>query len=125
MGTRSVSRFDETFGALKTLFDPYVPRLHVRDDTATAYTLYGETAAQFKGPMYFGGVRLGRNYVSFYLMPVYTNPELLSKASDDLRKRMQGKSCFNFVRPDVSLFEELRELTGRGFTLYATLGWVA
>lgn len=120
-----MSRFDDTFVALKALFAPYVRRLHVRDDTETVYMLYGETVAQFKGPMYFGGVRLGRSYVSYHLMPVYTNPELLSRTSDDLRKRMQGKSCFNFVRPDDALFGELRDLTRRGFDLYVAHGWIA
>ena len=31
----------------------------------------------FKGkPMYFGSVLIQKNYVSFHLFPVYTNPEL-------------------------------------------------
>ncbi len=33
--------------------------------------------------------------------------------SPDLKKRMQGKSCFNFKTPDPVLFEELAALTRR------------
>ena len=31
-----------------------------------------------------------------------------------LRKRMQGKSCFNFAAVDEELFEELRRWTAKG-----------
>jgi hypothetical protein len=42
----------------------------------------------------FAGVRLGKAYVSFYLMPVYVEPKLLDGISPELKKRMQGESCF-------------------------------
>jgi hypothetical protein len=33
--------------------------------------------------------------------------------SPELRKRMQGKSCFNFSTIDESLFRELADITAR------------
>ena len=51
-------------------------------------------------PMWFGGVRSGKAYVSYHLMPVYSHPALLEAISPALRRRMQGKSCFNFKAPD-------------------------
>ena len=60
----------------------------------------------------------GRADVSFQLMPLYWEPALAKGISLNLRKRMQGKSCFNFVAPDVALFRELGRLTNRGFALY-------
>jgi len=59
-------------------------------------------------------VRLGKAYVSFYLMAVYANPDLLKSMSPELKKRMQGKSCFNFKEVDEKLFKELAALTGAG-----------
>ena len=44
-------------------------------------------------------------------MPVYEDPALLSGISDALRKKMQGKSCFNFTADDALLFKELDALT--------------
>ena len=44
-------------------------------------------------------------------MPVYIYPDLLAGLSDELKKRMQGKSCFNFKSSDQRLFSELAELT--------------
>jgi hypothetical protein len=65
-------------------------------------------------PLCFGGVRLGKNYVSFYLMSVYTSPDDIHGMSPELKKRMQGKSCFNFKVVDEKLFGELARLTKAG-----------
>ena len=70
-------------------------------------------------PMWFGGVRVGKAYVSYHLMPVYTHPKLAAKISPALKKRMQGKSCFNFKAVDEALFDELEALTREGAGLYA------
>jgi hypothetical protein len=56
-------------------------------------------------------VRQGKNYVSFHLMGLYTFPEMLKSVSPALRRRMQGKSCFNFTHIDEELFAELERLT--------------
>ena len=40
--------------------------------------------------------------------------EELEGISPALKKRMQGKSCFNFTTIDEPLFSELAELTRRG-----------
>jgi len=51
-------------------------------------------------------------------MPVYIFPNLLENISPTLQKRMQGKSCFNFKRIDPALFQELAQLTARGYEVY-------
>ena len=63
---------------------------------------------------YVAGTRLGKSYVSFYLMPVYALPELAASVSPELQRRKQGKSCFNFTKIDEPLFAELDALAGRG-----------
>ena len=63
---------------------------------------------------YVGGTRLGKRYVSFYLMPVYASPELAASISPELRRRKQGKACFNFTKVDEDLFAELDALAARG-----------
>ena len=67
---------------------------------------------------YVGGTRLGKSYVSFYLMPVYVSPELDAAVSPALRKRKQGKACFNFAKVDDALLVELETLTARGIPDY-------
>ena len=62
---------------------------------------------------YVAGTRLGKSYVSYYLMPVYATPGPVHSLSPELRKRMQGKACFNFTKVDETLFAELEALTAR------------
>jgi hypothetical protein len=67
---------------------------------------------------YVAGTRVGKNYVSYYFMPAYGMPELLDGVSPELRRRMQGKACFNFTRIDEPLFAELATLTARGIARF-------
>lgn len=60
---------------------------------------------------YVAGTRLGKSYVSFYLMPVYASPEVAASISPALSKRRQGKACFNFTKVDEELLAELEHLT--------------
>ncbi len=69
----------------------------------------------------FGAVRLGKNYVSYYLVPVYMIPDLQKGIPPELRKRMQGKSCFNFAEINPILFRELVELTASGFASFRVM----
>ena len=67
---------------------------------------------------YVAGTRLGKSYVSYYLMPVYASAELDASVSPALRRRKQGKACFNFTRIDEALFEELEHLTAKGIPAF-------
>jgi hypothetical protein len=109
------ARFDEIYGRLKGILEPYAPGMYVSADAPGNYGLDMAPEAERVPATWFGGVRRGKRYVSFYLMPVYADPRLLDDVSADLRKRMQGKSCFNFTRVDEDLFAELSDLTKRGY----------
>jgi hypothetical protein len=103
--------FDAIFEQLKTIYTPYAERLVLTADDAGNYSLNTPYSAQYKKEVFFGAVQIKKNYVSFHLMPVYIYPDLLAGLSDELKKRMQGKSCFNFKSSDERLFAELVELT--------------
>ena len=106
--------FAEVFEQMKSIFKPYAKKMDVSQDTDECYMLNTRYIMKNKQPLCFGGVRLGKNYVSFYLMSVYASPDLLKNMSPELRKRMQGKSCFNFKEVDKQLFGELKALTKDG-----------
>ena len=57
-------------------------------------------------------------------MPVYMYPELLDGLPESLKKRVQGKSCFNFKKVDAAQFEALAVLTQAGFERFRAEGWV-
>ncbi len=112
-----------TFSALKDILLPYQPSFSTRTDTEETFYLEAkEHGTDHPDPMFFASVQVKKRYVSFHLMPVYVNPALLDPVSEPLRKRMQGKSCFNFTKVDETLFSELAELTERGFADYRERG---
>jgi len=50
--------------------------------------------------------------VSFHLMPLYMSASLEKQIPPALKKRMQGKTCFNFkVIPDAQSVADLKRLT--------------
>jgi hypothetical protein len=108
--------FEAIFVALKPIFANYAARFQVKTDTAREYALLTKTPSPFPQhegqPMWFGSVKRGKAYVSFHLMPLYMNPPLNKTISPALKKRMQGKTCFNFKTvPDAETLRELETLT--------------
>ena len=83
------------------------------------YILLGAPTDRYPDGQYFAGVKLGKRYVSYYLMSVYAEPTLLDGLSEGLRKRMQGKSCFNFKKIEPELFDALEVLTAKCAAAYA------
>jgi hypothetical protein len=121
--------FAAVFGALKSVFAKYQKRLFVKTDTPIEYTVVTQSASPFpqhKGqPLYFGSVRLGKAYVSFHLMPLYMCPALAKSISPALKKRMQGKTCFNFKSgPEPELVAELKRLTEAAFQQWGEKKWL-
>jgi hypothetical protein len=106
--------FDVAFAALREILRPYAKTCIVVHDTPQSYSLDSKFTAPNSTPLMFAAVRKGKSYVSFHLFPVYMFPKLLHGLSPALKKRMQGKSCFNFKTVDEELLAELRELTARG-----------
>ena len=102
----------------------YENRLTVTIDKADRYNLNAGYSEKYKRDIYFGGVEIKKNYVSFHLMPAYVNPKLLSNLSPELKKRMQGKSCFNFKKADELLFKELSVLTKNAFDFFKRDGMI-
>ncbi len=106
--------FDEVFNALRAIMVPLTDSLDVVCDEPGNYDVNTFYTRENKQRLWFGGVRTKKNYVSYHLMPIYMNPELLKTTSLELKKRMQGKSCFNFKLLDDTLFAELAVLTELG-----------
>ena len=67
---------------------------------------------------YVAGTRLGKSYVSYYLMPVYVMPRLAGKLSPGLQKRLQGKACFTFTTIEADQVRELSKLTRAGIEAF-------
>jgi len=105
---------------LKALLAPYRDSLVVAADGPGGMTLELPT---YRGQPwgFVAATRLGKRYVSYYLMGVYGDPALAANMSPELKRRMQGKSCFNFTRIDEALLAELADLTEKSIALQPTL----
>ena len=115
---------NEVFDALKTVMELYTRSLDVKHDEPGNFYVDTFHVMKSKKRLWFGGVQIKKNYVSYHLMPVYVNPTLLDDMSPELKKRMQGKSCFNFRSIDKNLFKELGGLTKRGLQDYRASGYL-
>jgi hypothetical protein len=108
--TGATAGLEQVHERLRAILAPYRQELTVAKDEPAGMTL--ELPGYEGQPWGFvAATRLGKRYVSFYLMGVYGQPELLDGMSPELRRRMQGKSCFNFSKVDEGLLAELEALT--------------
>lgn len=117
MPARAKPDFPAVHARLQAILQRYaVGTLQARQDTPDNYVLIGPPTERSRGKeVWFGAVRSGKAYVSYHLMAVYAFPDLLDGISPELKRRMQGKSCFNFREIDEKLFKELARLTERGY----------
>jgi hypothetical protein len=117
MSTKSQSDFDAVHAQLRAIMRKHEGgTLKARPDQPGNYILIGPPTERSMGKeVWFGAVQTRKNYVSYHLMAVYAFPELLDGLSPELKKRMQGKSCFNFKTIDDRLFKELARLTEKGY----------
>jgi hypothetical protein len=111
--------FATVFAALrKEVLEPFLGEIRVQTDKPGNYHTEIPGIFHRGKPLYFAGLRTGKNYVSFHLLPVYGAPELLKGMSPALKKRMQGKACFNFTTVDEVCFAELGRLTAAGLKVF-------
>jgi hypothetical protein len=115
--------FATVFRRLRSILAEYAPTLYVVHDRPDYYYLDTHTIGPNKRPIAFGGVRLGKGYVSYYLMPVYSL-DVNVGMSPALRKHMQGKACFNFKQVDDELFAELEQVTRQCYAAWKKIEWV-
>jgi tripartite-type tricarboxylate transporter receptor subunit TctC len=111
----------EVYRRLRAILVAYEGRMPVLSDGPASYELGLPSTPDNRQGMFVAAARDGKAYASFHLMPVYAFPEMLDSVSPELKKRMQGKSCFNFSLVDEPLFTELEGLTARGIERFREL----
>ena len=109
--------FVEVFRRLTEIMAEHAGALDVAADGPTGYRLNTRQVRKDGYVPMLGAVVVNKRYVSYHLMPVYMAPPGVLPISEPLRRRMQGKACFNFTRIDEGLFAELSDLTRRSITV--------
>jgi hypothetical protein len=110
--------FAVVFAALCKLLDPFRGEIRVQTSEPGNYHTEIPAILHRGKPLYFAGVRTGKNYVSFHLLYMYYHPAAKKALSPALKKRMQGKACFNFTAVDEDCFAELGRLISDGLKIY-------
>lgn len=111
------------FTQLTSILRPYAAKLEIKTDSPTELYVDTRHIMKNKKPLFFGAVQIRKKYVAFHLMPVYVQPALLDSVSSELKRSMQGKSCFAFTSVDKNLFRELAGLTKAGYASYREQGY--
>ena len=111
--TETPINFLPVFNRLRKMLAAHAAEFTVALDQPGEYGLETAMPRPDKKPVCVGAVRIEKNYVSYHLMAIYGYPDVLKEMSPTLKKRMQGKSCFNFTAIDETLFAELADLTRR------------
>jgi hypothetical protein len=118
LAAATAADFAEVFSALKNVMSAYAGDLKVTTDEPRKYYVVTKSLNWKGGPMFFGAVISGKAYVSYHLMPLYICPDLTKQISPDLKRRMQGKTCFNFRNSEEALFAQLGKLTKSGLEAF-------
>ena len=114
--------FAATFAALRAILEPHAKRLTVTVDGPGHFELASPTMTDRIGrPLFCAAVQINKNYVSYHLMPLYGNMALCNSLSPALRKRMQGKACFNFTTVEPAQLKELAAVTKKGIAGFKNL----
>ncbi|MGF1924121.1 MAG: DUF1801 domain-containing protein [Bacteroidia bacterium] len=119
----------EIFQTLRAEMQPYAAMgFNVRVNTETTFDLWSEKEVQIEGrknnEVYFAGIAIRKDYVGFYYMPVYAEPEMKAIFHPALLKLLKGKSCFHIKKLDDPLLQQISEALAAGFNLYKQKGWV-
>lgn len=108
---------------MRGILQKHVGVLTVTADAPDHYRLTVPFSPKRKKEFPSAWVKIGKGYVSYHFLPVYMFPKLRDELSKKLQARMQGKSCFNFKAMDEAIFNELDDLTGRGFAMARKAGF--
>jgi hypothetical protein len=116
------------FELLKKELAVYQPPLQPKNDTERYYDLWSIKDLVIEGrkrkEVYFAGIIIQKDYVGFYYMPVYAEPEIKTLFKPELLKLLKGKSCFHIKKLDDELITQIRQVLLDGYAQYQKRGWV-
>ena len=88
------NEFPVVFEHLRKILKPFESKLTAKTDTPDNYYLEGPYSEKWKKELFFGAAQIKKNYVSFYLMPVYMYPNLLKGHQPGIEEAHAGQVLF-------------------------------
>ena len=123
---------DDIFKKLKFVLEKHSSGLDTFDEFLNSqakikkdsFHLYGKHEAEVYGKkqkVFLAGIVKQKNYVGFYFMPIYSDPNEFI-LSEDLKHALHGKTCF-YIK-NTSLIDQVEDLLIKGKRLYKEKGWI-
>lgn len=112
------------FRELKSIMASYSALMDCTENSSDSYNLFTRHIQGNGKALYFGGIKINKNFVSYHLMPIYVFPELTLSMDPELKKHLKGKSCFNFKILKASELMQLKTLTELCFNKYKSEGYL-
>ncbi len=81
-------------------------------------------AGRKKDEVYFAGIIIQKDYVGFYYMLAYAEPEVRDMLSPEFLSLMKGKSCFYIRSTDKSVLDQVKKALDIGLKVFKKKGWV-
>lgn len=119
----------EIFQTIRASMQPYETLgFNSRVNSDTEYDLWSDKNVMLlgkkKNEIYFAGLKIMTNSVTFHFMLIYTNPEVKELLHPDLLKLLKGKSCFHFKKLDQIMMEHVSHALDIGYKAYKKNEWV-
>jgi hypothetical protein len=120
----------EIFNAVKKEVKPYEKGdITARMDIEGKYDLWVEKeniiAGKQRNEWSFVAIIVQSNYVGFYYMPIYSNPEEIGrKLAPELLKLLKGKTCFHLKSVDKNILTYIKDALKIGYQEYKKNGWI-
>ena len=116
------------FTTIRKEMSVYQPPFHSKTDNERWYDLYSIKEVEIQGrkrkEVWFAGIIIQKDYVGFYYMPVYAEPERKTLFKPELLKLLKGKSCFYIKKLDDELLKQIKQALAEGFEMFKQRGWV-
>ncbi len=121
--------FDELKKILETYSPPFsvkTPSEALRNKQSFELTSCKKVviAGRPKDEVYFAGIIIQKNYVGFYSMLAYAEPEVRSQLSPEFMALLKGKSCFYIKNADRPILNQVKKLLDIGLEEYRAKGWI-
>ena len=123
----------QIYNSIRELLKTYSPPFEVTEgkniSNKDSYTLTlkgdFEIAGRKRDELWFAGIIKQKAYVGFYFMPIYNDPEAMTKLfSPRLLKTLKRKSCFYIKTNDAEMMADIKHALAEGFKFYKKNGWL-
>ena len=118
------------FGRLSASLKKQSPPMVCSKDTVKCVELIGNTPVPYGSTkkivpgMFFASAVAHKDMVSLHFLPLYYHEKDFADIAPTLLKRLKGKACFNFTKPEQIDEKEMDAMLKRGTQAWRKLGCV-